>query len=153
MNVLNLLSPAVAADSENIPGGTALVQRRRKRVDEGKEESQRRNKFRSDVTNSLAEIALSNRLLAMDMAIANKEEGIRLEEGRVHEFRLASFKARDEPELKDYYQSLISHHSSRVTDYTDELNTMKNERWALLNPELTDVNATAAGEQRMETPP
>ncbi|CAB9513659.1 unknown protein [Seminavis robusta] len=131
MHVLNVLAKDVGGDSDNIPGGTSQVQRRRKRIDEGKEETKRRNNFRTAVSSSLKDIAVSNRLLAVDTAIANKEEGIRHEETKVHQFNLAKLRERTE-ELRDYYGTLIDHHKDRVGDLYDELAALKQERVACM---------------------
>jgi hypothetical protein len=134
-NVLNVLSAAVAGDTDNVPGDTVLTQKARRVIAPVVEDERERKKqkYRDDVAASLAAIGQGmhdfnsmkdyslglHRLTCTNDAIAQVRNCIRLEETNIQKFKLSLLVATTEGE-KELFEQLLAHHQSRVEDYTTE---------------------------------
>lgn len=115
-NVLNILSPAVGADNNNVHTDTARVQNRRKSRtgEEDTKEREHKKKFRNIMSASMSYIA-----------ITEKEESIRREQDLTVQYKLKQYDLSPMSEMNDYLERLIKQHEANVVQYRKELNTMK----------------------------
>lgn len=127
--VLNVLSPEVAGDTDNIPGGTVQTQRQRgtrARTPEEGDEAVKRAKFHEGVMSSLKNIGdglLSANIIAkealMNQAIVTTREAIRCDENKMQEFKLKCISCTEDE--RKIYQDLMVHHGGRIAEYEEEL--------------------------------
>jgi hypothetical protein len=120
-NVLNVLSPEVAGDTDNIPGDTASTQKtRRGRADEDRDEDRAaKKKFREGVQFSLKTIGDGLRDANSIQAIVTTRAAIHREEEKIQSFTLKCLTC--SPEEKKIYQGLMIQLSDRVAGYEEEL--------------------------------
>jgi hypothetical protein len=120
-NVLNVLSPEVSGDTDNIPGDTASTQRsRRGRADEERDEDRVAKKlFREGVQSSLIMIGSGLRDANNIQAIVTTRAAIHREEEKIQSFTVKCLTC--PPEEKRIYDGLIVQLTGRVAGYEEEL--------------------------------
>jgi alkanesulfonate monooxygenase SsuD/methylene tetrahydromethanopterin reductase-like flavin-dependent oxidoreductase (luciferase family) len=119
-NILNVLSPAVASDSDNVHHNTQQVQQpRKKNAQEDEQEKKDRRAFRIAVGTSLSTIA-----------VTAKEEAIAREEDKVNKYRVLAMDAEDNgnERKRKYYEDLADHHGNCVAEYLEEIALMKSNK-------------------------
>ena len=121
-DVLNTLSPEVAADSDNVRTDTSQVQNKRKRPGDDEEEKKHKRSFREKVGSSLAHIALNDKM---------KE--LRLDEEKLDRYELAIFDLEDEEgEVSDvrkeqFYRTRINFLTDRIHTHQQDINKMRKD--------------------------
>jgi hypothetical protein len=129
-NVLNVLSPEVSADTDNIPDNTVTTQKSRRgrsiSDDERDEDRSAKKKFRMGVQSSLKTIGDGLRDANIIQAIVSTRTAISREEDKVHNLMMKCLLC--SPEEKAIFENIMAHHSSRVEQYEEELLALTKKR-------------------------
>lgn len=132
-NVLNIMSAEVAANSQNVATDTAQVQRssKKRQADRDSDSDEQKKKatfmekkqeaFQMGVVASLSSIS-----------IAQVQESLGREEDKVREFRLKLLSASMSGDERDLYESLVDHHTSKVSKFEDEIKQIRKGSNSLL---------------------
>jgi hypothetical protein len=128
-NVLAVLSPAIAADNNNIPGDTASVQRPRRltRPDEGEEERAAKKQFRQGVSTALTKIGNGLRDANLVQAIVTMRIAIRAAEDCEVAYRVKLMGPCTDQE-KTLFESVRIQQTERLANYGEELAALIKER-------------------------
>jgi hypothetical protein len=129
-NVLNVLSPEVAGDTDNIPGDTASTQRsRRVRSVDDDEDRVAKKQFRIGVSNSLKMIGDGLRDANIIQAIVSVRRSIKEAEDTAMMLKVKCLTC--SPEEKVLYEAAEDHHADRVKGYVEELAALVKKRDAV----------------------
>jgi hypothetical protein len=125
--VLNVLSPEVAVDCENVAADTTSTLRRRSRTpSDDEEERSAKKKFREGVQLSLKSIGDGMKEGNLIQAIVTTRAAIRAEEDKVMSLKIKLITCT--PEENEIFAAIVDHHQGRIHEYDEELASLIKKR-------------------------